>query len=327
MKHGKFVISLDFELFWGVRDVTTIKDYGENIKNVHQVVPKLLECFDNYDVKTTFSIVGFLFFDNKDTLLNHLPDVLPNYTNSKFSPYPTMENELNFETYDDLYFFAPRLIELIKQYPKQEIGSHTFSHYYCLEEGQTIESFKSDLIAAIEIAKKNNMVITSLVFPRNQINDDYIKICKELNFTCYRGNEHSWLYKAKKGTQDKFYHRILRLIDSYINLSGHNCYSDEYLKSKFPVDIPASRFLRPYNNSLKIFEKFRMHRILSGMTYAAKEKLTYHLWWHPHNFGTNQDENFKNLEMILKHYKYLQKSYDFTSISMSELAKNIHNGA
>ena len=33
-KQGYFVISLDFELFWGVRDKRTIEAYGKSIRNV-----------------------------------------------------------------------------------------------------------------------------------------------------------------------------------------------------------------------------------------------------------------------------------------------------
>ena|GEM_PF-6961988 len=56
------------------------------------------------------------------------------------------------------------------------------------------------------------------------------------------------------------------------------------------------------------------------MTYAAKHNKVYHLWWHPHNFGINQDQNFAFLEKILKHYDYLNKRYGFFSITMSDLA-------
>ena len=59
------------------------------------------------------------------------------------------------------------------------------------------------------------------------------------------------------------------------------------------------------------------------MTYAAKNNCTYHLWWHPHNFGINQDENFSFLEKILMHYKQLNKEYQFQSYTMSELAKSL----
>ena len=45
MQYGTFVISLDFELLWGVRDKRTITDYGANIRGVREVVPALLELF------------------------------------------------------------------------------------------------------------------------------------------------------------------------------------------------------------------------------------------------------------------------------------------
>ena len=113
------------------------------------------------------------------------------------------------------------------------------------------------------------------------------------------------------------------MIDSYINVSGHNCYSGEYLKSRFPVDIPSSRLLRPYSPALAILEPLRLMRIKRGMTYAAKNNLTYHLWWHPHNFGIHQYKNFAVLEEILKHHKKLHLKYNFQSVTMSKLAENV----
>jgi len=226
----------------------------------------------------------------------------------------------------DLYHFAPILIKEIQKYPEQEIGTHTFSHYYCLEQGQTIETFKEDIKSAINIAKKFNVSITSLVFPRNQFNEDYLKICLELDIICYRGNEHSWIYKAKNGENESYFRRAFRLLDAYINLSGHNCYLDQYLKSKMPIDIPSSRFLRPFSHKTKFLDRLRLFRIKSGMTYAAKNNLTYHLWWHPHNFGINQNENFNFLEKILTHYQLLNSKYDFQSYTMSTLANRIKNG-
>ncbi|MCD1116964.1 polysaccharide deacetylase family protein [Chryseobacterium turcicum] len=325
MNNGKFVISLDFELHWGVRDKKTFQEYGENIRGVHTVIPRLLNTFNTFDINATFSTVGFLFFENKAQLLGNIPSNLPSYDNNDFSPYLGHFNLVGDNYKEDLYHFAPQLIAEIKKYPKQEIGSHTFSHYYCLESGQTVEQFRDDITYAMKVATKNNVVITSLIFPRNQFNEEYLNVCNDLGIICYRGNEHSWLYEAKNGKQESSFRRALRLIDAYINISGHNCYSTECLKSKFPIDIPSSRFLRPFSNSLKIFDQLRLNRIKSGMTYAAKNNLTYHLWWHPHNFGINQNENFNFLEKILEHYKLLNLKYNFQSITMSNLAKKIQN--
>ena len=323
MNNGNFIISLDFELLWGVRDKKTKEQYGKNIEGVHNVIPRLLETFKNYNVKATFSTVGFLFFENRKELLNNIPPNIPKYSNPILSPYNGHFDLVGDNFSLDLYHYAPTLIKLIQQYPEQEIGTHTFSHYYCLEEGQSINDFKTDIEFAIKVAKTYGIHLTSLVFPRNQFNDEYLKICKDLGIICYRGNEHSWLYREKKTEDESLFRRAFRLIDAYVNISGHNCYTEEYLKTKFPIDIPSSRFLRPYSQKLKILDGLRLYRIKAGMTYAAKNNQTFHLWWHPHNFGINQNENFEFLEKILNHYKILNKIYEFQSYTMTELAKKI----
>jgi hypothetical protein len=50
-KFGKFVISLDFELQWGMLDhVTENSSYRKDIKAVHAVIPKLIALFDKYNI-------------------------------------------------------------------------------------------------------------------------------------------------------------------------------------------------------------------------------------------------------------------------------------
>jgi peptidoglycan/xylan/chitin deacetylase (PgdA/CDA1 family) len=322
MNKGKFVISLDFELFWGVRDSRTIGEYGNNILGVHAVIPKLLELFEKYGINATFSIVGLLFFKNKKQLQENLPAKIPVYDNSNLSPYGDIDTiGDNFTT--DKYHYAPKLIQLIQQYPSQEIGTHTFSHYYCLEKGQTVESFTEDIIAAKKIAATYGIVVESLVFPRNQFNDAYLQACTALGIICIRGNERSWLYEARNHDTENLVRRAIRLVDAYINISGQHCYTDDQLRHAFPINIPASRFLRPFSAKIKFFDPLKLHRIKKAMTYAAKNKLTYHLWWHPHNFGIDQKENFIFLEKILLHYQCLHQKYDFQSYTMSELSKSL----
>ena len=45
MKKGYFVISLDYELMWGVRDSQTKESYGKNILGVKSAINEMLECF------------------------------------------------------------------------------------------------------------------------------------------------------------------------------------------------------------------------------------------------------------------------------------------
>ncbi|MCA0152991.1 polysaccharide deacetylase family protein [Winogradskyella vincentii] len=324
---GKFIISLDFELLWGVRDIQTKSSYGRNILGVWEAVPKMLEIFNKYKVKATWATVGFLFTSSKTEIQSFSPECKPQYSNKNLSPYNGHLDLVAETEEEDKYHFASKLINLIKKYPDQEIATHTFSHYYCLEDGQTKENFKSDIIAAIDIAKKNEIRIKSLVFPRNQFNRDYLEIIKNAGITSYRGNEKTWFYDPTNGQKDNLKRRAIRLMDSYLNISGHNSYKLDEISKEEPFNVPSSRFLRPFSTKLKIAESIRLKRIIKSMTHAAKNGEVYHLWWHPHNFGVYQRENFEFLNRILEHYLMLNKKYGFESLTMNELSnilKQIH---
>lgn len=318
--NGNFIISLDYELMWGVRDKKTISNYGENINNVSEIIHELLILFNKYNINATFSIVGFLFAKNKEELINYIPKQLPNYRNNNLSPYKGYIETIGDDS-SDSYHYALKDILKIKECENHEISTHTFSHYYCLEEGQEYKDFKEDINSAIKIAEKEGIKINTIIFPRNQYNSKYDKILIEAGIKAYRGNENIWFYKEKNGEEDSMLRRLMRLLDTYINISGHNCYSIQSNDNNLLINLPSSRFLRPYTPKLKFLETLRLRRIKKSMTYAAKKGLVYHLWWHPHNFGSYKELNFQMLENILKHYKKLNENYDFQSSTMSSFIK------
>jgi peptidoglycan/xylan/chitin deacetylase (PgdA/CDA1 family) len=314
---GIFTISLDFELFWGVRDHRTLETYGENIRNVYHVVPRLLELFTKYNVHCTWATVGFLFFNEKKEMVSCLPTERPTYTKKEYDPYPYLEkNEL-----EKTYHFAPALIEQIKRTPGQEIGTHTFSHFYTLEKDTTIGQFQSDLRAAIAIAKEKGIEIKSIVFPRNQYSDEHIKACLGEGIKIYRGNELSGVYKPMSRENENLFRKGTRFADTYINMTGHHCHAIPAASEI--INVPASRFLRPHNPKFRMFDGFKLRRIKQGIGFAAKHGLIYHLWWHPHNFGKHMDENFKFLEQVLKFYWQLNQEEKIESQNMFEIYSNI----
>jgi peptidoglycan/xylan/chitin deacetylase (PgdA/CDA1 family) len=315
---GAFVISLDYELLWGVWDVTSTQKYGANITGVKEVIPALITAFKKHDVKATFATVGFLFAENKATLTDFLPDKKPTYSNDAYNVYVNEFAGIGNDEKDDPYHFGYSLFEMIKQSP-HELCTHTFSHYFCLEEGQTSEEFDADIKAAIKIAKAKNVEICSLVFPRNQINELYLPVLANNGIKVYRGNPQSWIYKPRKFSAEVPFIRLCRLLDTYFPVSGYNTFSVTN-NTGLPVNVPASRFLKPYNKNLAWLEKLKLKRIMNEMTYAAKKNQFYHLWWHPHNFGVNIKENMENLTILLKHFELLHKKYGFTSVTMKEAA-------
>ncbi len=316
---GVFVISLDFELFWGMWDVSTIEKYGANILGVKQAIPAMLNVFEKYNTEVTFATVGFLFAKNRNELLDSFPELKPDYTKENYDVYKNGLLNIGNDETDDAYHFGYSLLQQIKK-GKHEIGTHTFSHYYCLEEGQSFNEFDADIKAAVKIAKEKDISISSIVFPRNQINENYLILLKNNGINCYRGNPTSWIYKPRKHSDENVFIRLCRSIDAYLPIFGYNTFVIKK-DNEFPINVPGSRFLKPYNKKLKWLEKLKIKRILNEMTVAAKRNELYHLWWHPHNFGLNTAENIGGLEIILAHYKTLEKKYGFKNYTMKKAAE------
>lgn len=317
LEHGVFTVSLDFELYWGVRDKRRIEQYKGNLQGVRKAVPEILGVFDKYGIHATWATVGFLFFRNIDDLKTRLPKVVPTYKKGELSPYKYIDATSHF---DAVYHFAPELIELIRNQVGQEIGTHTFSHYYCLEEGQSLAQFEADLAAAVALAREKGIAIKSLVFPRNQWKNEYLSSLDKFDILCYRGSESNWIYKVSDEAGQGALQRAFRLIDAYLNISGYNTYDLKHCARRRPFNFPASRFLRPYAARLQLLEGLRLSRIKRAMDDAARNKRMFHLWWHPHNFGANTSKNIEFLDRISVYFNSLRKEYGMTSLNMGELS-------
>ena len=83
---GKFVISLDFELFWSMRDHLTLETYGKYILGVREAFPRMIEAFEAHQVKGTFATVGFLFVADKNELIAFCSNDKPQYARENLSP-------------------------------------------------------------------------------------------------------------------------------------------------------------------------------------------------------------------------------------------------
>lgn len=322
---GSLVISLDYELMWGMIDVATKDGYGlTNVRNVPEVIDRMLLLFKQYGVHATFATVGMTMYENKMDLLSDMPTIVPSYLDTKKSPYEGNYIR-NIKSEESGLFFQREIVEKLKEYPNIEIGTHTYCHYYCWEEGQTINQFDMDTQKALEIAEKCNVNITSIVFPRNHCSKEHLVVCAKHGITSYRGNALKYFDKPRS-QYEKIKNRICRLIDAYCNIGGSTTipYSSIDMTER-PLNLRASRMLRPYSSKLSCIEGFRLKRIKKEMLYAAQNKEMYHLWWHPHNFGANMEKNFLFLEEICKYYKFLNSEYQFKSYTMAEMYKLLKN--
>lgn len=325
MKLGALVISLDFELMWGCHDWATVEGYGKrNVMHVRSVINRMLALFEKYDVHATFATVGLIFCKGKEEALKNKPDILPSYINKNLGAYKEGYIE-NIRECNSALYFAPDIIEKLKNASNIEIGTHTFAHYFCAEEGQSLEEFKADLKQMSIISKNSGVKIESIVFPKNMVDEKYIQACECYDMKAYRGNAERF-FSRSQSLFDKIKNRVCRLLDAYINVGGYSSTAWTNINSSCGlINVQASRFLRPYNHKLRWVEHLKLKRIKNELIYAAQNGEMYHLWWHPHNFGSNIDENMNILESILLCYSECREKYNMKSFTMGECAEFIKN--
>lgn len=309
---GTLIVSLDFELFWGMHDCSTLEEYGKNILGGREAIPAMLKLFRQHGIHATWASVGLLFANSVAELSPYLPECIPTYANAALSPYPFLSNISE----GDPYYFAPDLLEKISQIPGQEIGSHSFCHYYCREEGQTPEQFREDMKAALSIGKDRGYTLKSVVLPRNQSEPEYTAVLRDLGYNSYRDEENDWIHEKIKFRPLM---RILRLMDVYLPLTGHGCFTPK--DEEGIVNIVGSRMYKP--KFIGLLEPLKMRRIKKQMLYAAKHDLCFHLWWHPHNVGVDTDYHLRQLEKISSYYDKLRETYGMRSLNMGEVATEV----
>jgi hypothetical protein len=313
------VVSLDFELYWGVRDRSDLASYAVNLRGAREVVKRLVELFVESDVHATWATVGALFCKNYDELQFCLPARRPSYRNAALSPYYDLPRSHTCER-DEPLRYAGSLVDLIKSAPGQEIATHTFSHYYCLEEGQTPEDFAADLDAAGRAAELRGVRLESIVFPRNQVNAAYLRLCRAAGLVAFRGGGEDW--RDAPGGAVSLGRRLGRLVDAYLPL-GPPTGRTVQLTSDGLVDVKASRFFRPRAQRLRGVESLKIQRLISELRTAGERSQIYHVWWHPHNMGADIQGHVAQVKRVLREFQLLNETLGMRSLSMADVAREV----
>lgn len=320
MNKGTLTISLDFELLWGIFDKIGTRYKPDYFSNTRKIIPMMLEKFAENGIQVTWATVGMLFAENQEEWREYTPEYLPSYRDKKFSAYEwAKQNGIRPEVH-----FAPELIRLIRDTPGQELGSHTFAHYYTLMRGQSPEQFRQDLRATQRIAfDKFGVSLQSLVFPRNHINELYHRICFEEGYLFIRGNPKNWFWQETQ--HENLAKKLFRSADCFFSLGKRTSYLNTEIQSYpgEPLVIPASRILRPLNKDTLLMNSMRLTRILEEMNMAAKLGEIYHLWWHPHNFGNDPDRSLRELDTLIDQYLRLKEKFGMDSLHMKGLGEKV----
>lgn len=313
-RRGALVISLDFELFWGCADFADYKEWQDKIEEVQLVVPEILKLFQKYEIHATWATVGGILADNEKEFKHYMEF-------SKSSQFQELIMRLwpvDGNGCPDSMLFAPELVEMISQTENQEIGTHTYSHYYCSNGSSKPQDFYDDLEASLAIFKdKGYHKPRSVVFPRNQVGKEYVNVIpKQINV--YRGVELGWVTKLKNTCPSLGI--LLWYLDHYMPIRKSRSYQLQECSEENRYNIRQSRFFKAYNPKYALFENIKIKRYKLEMKKAAIKGEIFHMCWHPHNFSGNLDKNIQQLTNLFEYYLFLKEKYNMTSLTMAEVA-------
>jgi len=309
---GSLIISLDFELYWGVVETKTPDSYHENLSGAILAAEEILKLFSKYKIQATWATVGMLVANNSHQLEDMLPDKQPTYDNPNVSTYEYIKRSKEFKPD---FHFANEVVQKILADEHQELGSHTFSHYFTLESGQTADQFDADLNSMLQLVQPLGADLQSIVFPRDQVNTGYLKLLSKYGLKYYRSPPAGKHFSSE--TKNSYLSKLVRFLDSYTPIFGLHTFDSRDTSRMAELScIPASHFLRPHNSRFPVLDKLQVNKIKKSIKYAAKKQEAFHLWWHPHNFGKNRTENLNMLENILTAFCELRDRNEMQSCTM-----------
>ncbi len=312
MKTGTFVISIDTELAWGTFDHGGHRLWTQEYGQYRKIIFRLLELFKTYQISATWAVVGHLFLDQcqKQNGIAHPDVVRPNY--KSYAKDWFSEDPATSLSKDPLWY-GKDIIEFLKNAtPRQDIGSHSFSHITFDDPGCSVEAAESDVRKCVELARNQGIVLKSFVFPRNKIS--YLSILARYGFTSYR---HHAAHERSSRVK-----RLWGLICDMLPLTPPVVSTWKERESGL-VAIPAS-FLFRYAHGLSswIPAKMRVIKAKKGLEKAARENKMFHLWFHPIHFAWKGESLFRELEEILKFASQLRDEGRMEIQNMSQVAQS-----
>lgn len=303
------VVSLDFELRWGLHDRLGLDmdRYRRNLEGVHEVVPPLLEMLRERNLRATWAIVGAVACRDWTEYFERAPRP-PRYARPELAMDPRCADLDR----DGHLHFAPDLVERIVETPGQEPGTHTFTHLPMREPGVEVADVAADLAAVAALWRERfGAPPVSLVFPRNQA--AFHGVLRASGIRVWRETAGPWYHDCNDTPTNGARPRALRLLDD-VNpwvrraapLEGGATRSSLFVR--FTLPSPAWRL--------------QIARIEHELDHLRRGEV-FHLWWHPHNLGADVGRSLARAREVLDRIAERASQGTLRSRTMGELAPRI----
>jgi hypothetical protein len=113
------------------------------------------------------------------------------------------------------------------------------------------------------------------------------------------------------------------LADAYLPIAGNDVVDGPVEVAPGLYNLYASRYFRPYTASLALLTGRALGRIKQSMDLAARTGRSYHIWFHPEDFGLYPTENLALFAQVLQHYRQLRDQYGMQSLSMTGALRTV----
>jgi peptidoglycan/xylan/chitin deacetylase (PgdA/CDA1 family) len=311
---GIFVLSLDFELAWGSRDITTDPAALLRAARVtrERVFDGLLGLLTEHDAVATWATVGSLFRAGATRTRDGLyPDVVPPRHAWRTAPWFDGVPDGTEATAPE--FYARSLVLRLRD-AGQEIGSHSFSHPIFGDPGCTRASARTDLARCVAEAAAIGVDLRSFVFPRNSVG--HLDLLARHGFTCFRGPEPTWYHHAAVPPALR---RAAHLAD--VALAAR---PPTVLPWRHPNGlwcIPGSASLLPLDGPRRwIPLSRRVDRCVAGVEQARRDRRICHLWTHPINLAAAPEAMLAGLRTVVGRAARLRDAGQLEILPMAEVA-------
>lgn len=291
---AKFLYTLDTEIAWGIFYRKYFKDYYHHFDCYRPNVARLLKLMNMYSIKATWAFVGHLFLEKCDGI--HEEILRPKYSWFNHEDWHKFDPGTNLENAP--YWYGRDILDKVTNItPKQEIAAHTFSHVLMADKECTADIAKSQVKACIELGKELNVVIETLVFPRDEV--AYLKEIAGQGIKTFRGPEQTWYANTPLKIM-----KFLHIIDQFLGITPPVYRISELAFDYEILNVPASQFLIPYDGFRKyISSSSRLKKAKKGVNMAIKKGAVFHLWHHTFNLGSSE----RFFYILAEIFKYVDK--------------------
>lgn len=314
MRRAAFLITIDFELAWGMSFDGSHQSRERTLLNGRDAIHRLLDLLDQYTIPATWATVGHLFLEGCKQVdgVAHPEVVHPTYETSGLDPY-------SFDPCSDVrsfpLWYAPDLIENItSRRVGHELASHSFGHLLLGDPACSSETALSDFQAGQEIGHQHGLAFRSFVFPQHMA--AYLDMLTDFGFSSYRTETRdvAWRYPY-------IIRRAGRIISNALGIAPRVLHPE--IGSKELVNLPASlRFALPESRQRWVITPARLvRRCKRGIEKAMRSDGMFQMYFHDFNLGVRSSEFFAALEEVLEFVDRNVKVGNLNVLTMNQYAE------